>query len=91
MAKTFDTSAALARAASAAVNRVVATTPRAEPARVQLNVLLDAAARRKFKAIALAWGTSEREMIEAFIAQLPDVTPASVEAPPAVAWAKPTA
>ena len=60
-----------------------------QQALVQFNVKIPASAMRKFKAIALAWDTSPREMLEAFIAQLPDVMPPTVAAPDAVAWAKP--
>jgi hypothetical protein len=61
----------------------------AQQALVQFNVKIPSAAMRKFKAIALAWDTTPREMLEAFIAQLPDVMPPTVAAPDAVAWAKP--
>ncbi|MDD5336212.1 MAG: hypothetical protein PHS32_20950 [Rhodoferax sp.] len=57
--------------------------------KTQLNVLLDAGKRKKFRAIALAWDTTERALLEAFIDQLPDVTPQAVAAPKSVAWAKP--
>lgn len=92
--KSFANTDALARASKLAVTKMAAKavaidkTP-AKQALVQFNVKIPANAMRKFKAIALAWDTSPREMLEAFIAQLPDVMPPTVAAPDAVAWAKP--
>lgn len=95
--KTFDTAFALARAAAAAASKAAPVPVPAktlgkptDTGRTQLNVLLRSESRRKLKLIAMEWNTSERELIEAFIAQLPDVTPPVVAAPAkSVAWAKP--
>jgi hypothetical protein len=92
--KTFNPSDALARASALAANKMApqsAATPApgAKPTLVQFNVKIPADKLRKLRAIALAWDTTPKDMLEAFIDQLPDVTPKNVDAPESVAWAKP--
>ena len=54
--------------------------------KVQFNVLLGAEPREKLRRVAFAWGTSERELIEKFIAELPDIAMPEVAAPPGMKW-----
>ena len=99
MSKTFNTNETLARAAALAVERTEnmakAPTTKKAPApvpkadRIQFNVHLNPESRRKIKNVCFAWGITERELIENFVAQLPDVSMPNVAAPASVAWAKP--
>ena len=100
MTKSFAVSAseALALATAAAADRLANRPPSTQARRqknlgkkVQFNIQLDAQSRRKLKAVAFAWGTTERELVESFIEQLPYVDVPQVEAPAAVVWAKPEA
>jgi uncharacterized protein (DUF4415 family) len=98
MPKTFATDArdALALAVAAATQNVDRMSSRKSPAShacsregvQQLNIRIDADAHRKLKAVAFAWDTTVRDLLESFIAQLPDVPRENVAAPAAVAWAK---
>lgn len=96
MTKSFAINAqdALALAAAAAAEKMArpktaTPAPRKPRTKVQFNVLLDPIARKKFAAVAFAWGTTERELLESFIAQLPDIEVPEVPAPANVRWAKP--
>lgn len=95
--KAFSMDGALALATAAAAAKTTASRrqdggaagQRKQRAKVQFNVLLTPEAREKLRAVAFAWRTSERELLESFIAQLPDVDVPEVPAPAAVCWAKP--
>lgn len=100
MTKSFATNAqeALAAAAAAASRKMASREPtqptkaaEAGPPRapkVQFNVLLTPEARKKLRSAAFAWNTSERELLEAFIAQLPDVEIPEVAVPQSVSWVR---
>jgi hypothetical protein len=55
-------------------------------AKVQFNIVLAPAARQKIKRAAFALGTTERELVEAFIEQLPDVAMPEPDVPPTLRW-----
>ena len=57
-----------------------------QPAIVQFNVNIPS---DKLRALALAWDSPAKDLLEAFIDELHDETPANVLAPDAVVWAKP--
>ena len=89
---------ALAAAAAAASKKMAAREPASlsktheavatKGRKVQFNVLLTPEARWKFRSAAFALNTSERELLEAFIAQLPDVEIPEVEVPQSVNWVR---
>ena len=96
MSKSFTNTTldALAQATQAAALRMSSKSPKqpqpeAKAAKVQFNILLSAAARTKLRNAAFAWNTTERELIEQFAAQLPDVQVPVPDAPEGLAWAKP--
>jgi hypothetical protein len=60
----------------------------AEGAKVQFNIVLSPQARQKIKRAAFALGTTERELVEAFIEQLPDVAVPEPEVPSSLRWLK---
>lgn len=55
---------------------------------VQWNVRLKPHLREKLRCAAFAWRMTERDLVEAFIEQLPEVEVPSPDAPAAVAWIK---
>jgi hypothetical protein len=57
-------------------------------AKVQFNIVLSPQARQKIKRAAFALGTTERELVEAFIEQLPDVAVPEPEVPSSLRWLK---
>ena len=98
MSKSFavSTNDALAMATAAAAQKLAQRQPTSSPAprkkagkKVQFNIQLDVQSRQKLKAVAFAWRTTERELVESFIEQLPHVEVPQVAAPAAVVWAKP--
>ena len=54
--------------------------------KVQFNILLGAEPREKLRRVAFALGKTERELVEQYIAQLPDIEMPSVAAPPGMKW-----
>jgi hypothetical protein len=54
--------------------------------KVQFNIVLAPAARQKIKRAAFALGTTERELVEAFIEQLPDVQVPEPDVPSSLRW-----
>jgi hypothetical protein len=60
--------------------------PEVGGAKVQFNIVLAPAARQKIKRAAFALGTTERELVEAFIEQLPDVAMPEPDVPPTLRW-----
>jgi hypothetical protein len=62
--------------------------PEACGSKVQFNIVLDPAARQKIRRAAFALGTTERELVESFIEQLPDVQVPEPEVPTSLRWLK---
>lgn len=92
---------ALAAATAHALNKVVPKASTSAPATallqpkeqgtektVQWNVRLKPHLREKLRNAAFAWRMTERDLIEAFIEQLPEVAVPSPDAPASVAWIK---
>lgn len=57
-----------------------------EGPKVQFNIVLHPTARQKIKRAAFALGTTERELVEAFIEQLPDVQVPEPDVPSTLRW-----
>ena len=63
--------------------------PPVKQAKVQFNIVLPPGHRERLRAAAFAYGTTERELIERFIEQLPDVEVQAPEPPRGMAWMRP--
>ena len=54
--------------------------------KVQFNILLGAEPREKLRRVAFAEGTTERELVERFISQLPEIALPQFAVPPGMKW-----
>lgn len=72
----------------APVEATAAAAPAGSEKTIQWNVRLKPHLREKLRNAAFAWRMTERDLVEAFIEQLPEVAVPSPEAPASVAWLK---
>lgn len=73
---------------SAPVEATAPAAPAGPEKTIQWNVRLKPHLREKLRNAAFAWRMTERDLVEAFIEQLPEVQVPSPDAPASVAWIK---